>query len=256
MSEIQEEQKIAKAEKARKEAEKARKELEAAEAKILADKRAAKIGIQEKEFKKYSDWRFWATRLTFPDRIIKPNCVIYRTTKVFYQQHDWRDRYGYRESTMDSQHCWVPGSIAFNESGFKYIEIRAFYSDIGENPGGPREGGEWRKFQFPTYEIWEEHINCKNKKTDVRQIAELTKLLESDPESFDLGQGNRAERFLSTTDPVTNKRVVFSKPLWVIKFNHPRYSLGRVRHTPTLNKIVNPSCNAHRKFWSNKNFSG
>ena len=174
---------------------------------------------------------------------------------MLYQEHDWRDRYGNREPTMDSQVCWAPGSIVFNEEGFKYIDIRAYYLDMGANPPGPRgHGYEGENMKFPIYDITAEHINCSTKKRDFQNIARVTRLLESDPMSFGLGQGDRAERFRSTTDPATQKKVIFSKPLWVVKLNHPKYSVGRVRHAPTLNKVVNPTCNAHRKFWSSKTF--
>ena len=155
---------------------------------------------------------------------------------------------------MDSQTCWAPTSVVFSKTGFKYITICANYGDIGSNPPGPR-GNEHNegvpRIYFPEYQIFASYINCRTKEEHIKNFTRLTTLKKSDPFIIDLGQGDKGIRVLGTTDPVTDERIKFEKPVWVIDENHPPYSLVEVRHGPTIEKIINPSCKAHKEFWNN-----
>ena len=151
---------------------------------------------------------------------------------------------------MDSQTCWVPRSIVFNEAGFKYIEVFSKYGDIGLNPPGPR-GNQANKvwLSFPEYEITSVRVNCNTRQQQVSNIATLTSLLQSDPEIIELGQGDRGEKILSVIDPISRKKTIFFKPLWVVIGSRQKYRLVKVLHVPTLNKVVDPICDTYRKFW-------
>ena len=226
--------------------------------KALELERNAKIEDQLKEYDKYSDWRFWAARLTFPEETIKPSCYLHEAASVLYQTHDWRDRRGNLDPSMNNQDCWAPGSVVFYEKGFKYIQVSAYYNDMGANPGGPRAGQPYEtRLNFPEYKIFAQFVDCKSEKGEIQHIARFSRLKSNDPQYFELGQGDRAEKIYSVNDPVTQKKITLASPLWVVKTNPLkfRYKVGQIRHKPTYEKVVRPTCDAHKKFWSNENLS-
>ena len=217
----------------------------------LENKRSSNINEQKKKFELYANWRFWVSRVDFPSEIVKPLCVVDGLSEEI-EHKIFKDRYGKRDPSMDYQSCFVKDSVVFNKDGFKVIELSSSYGDMGANPPGPRGSEDSPGMKFPELEIFATYVNCNTKEESWKPFTRISTLNDSDPTIIAFGNGEDAIRVLGTKDPVTKKRLMFPRPMWVNYSNHDNpISLGVPLHKETLEKIVYPICSAHAKFWDN-----